>query len=135
MPSSSAPVPADAPPFDNLIASTGRLRILAALAAEPRLEFVQLRRRTRLTDGNLCTHARRLESAGFIAIEKEFRARKPVTHVRITPQGREALERHARELLEALGFEQTRKPPSASRESRVQEPQVRGEPDEDDWVD
>ena len=57
-----------AEPFDSVIASSGRLRILAALAAESRLEFVGLRKRTHLTDGNLATHARRLETAGFVTI-------------------------------------------------------------------
>ena len=93
--------------FDSVIASSGRLRILAALAAEPQLEFVHLRKRTQLTDGNLCTHTRRLESAGFVSVQKSFRDRKPVTQVRLTSQGRDALERHARELLNVLGMTST----------------------------
>ncbi len=93
--------------FDSVIASSGRLRILAALATEPELEFVHLRKRTQLTDGNLCTHTRRLESAGFVSVQKSFRDRKPVTEVRLTSQGRDALERHARELLDALGMTPT----------------------------
>ena len=93
--------------FDSVIASSGRLRILAALASEPQLEFVHLRKRTQLTDGNLCTHTRRLETAGFVSVEKSFRDRKPVTQVRLTSQGRDALERHARELLNALGMTPT----------------------------
>jgi hypothetical protein len=51
-------------PFDALVANPGRLRILTALVAEPRQEFVRLRERTRLTDGNLATHAKRLCGAG-----------------------------------------------------------------------
>ena len=90
--------------FDNVIASSGRLRILAALAIEPQLEFVHLRKRTHLTDGNLCTHTRRLETAGFVTVQKSFRDRKPVTKVSLTTQGRNALERHARELLSVLGM-------------------------------
>lgn len=93
--------------FDSVIASSGRLRILAALATEPQLEFVHLRKRTHLTDGNLCTHTRRLESAGFVSVQKSFRDRKPVTQVRLTSQGRDALERHARELLNVLGMTST----------------------------
>src|SRR5256885_15684406 len=129
------PPVADAPAFDSLIASSGRLRILTALAAEPRLEFVQLRRHARLTDGNLCTHARRLESAGFIAIEKEFRDRKPVTHVRLTPQGREALERHARELLAALGTRDDRQPASSPAIVTPAQPCPTDPAIEDDWID
>ena len=40
--------------FDPLVSNAGRLRILTALAEEPRGQaFVQLRSRTGLTDGNL----------------------------------------------------------------------------------
>src|SRR5947209_10948084 len=91
-------------PFDTLIASSGRLRILTALAAEPRMEmnFVQLRRQTGLTDGNLATHTRRLEAAGLVRIDKSFHDRKPVTQVQLTTPGRNALEAHAMQLLKAL---------------------------------
>jgi DNA-binding MarR family transcriptional regulator len=114
-------------PFESLIASPGRLRILTALAAEPRLEFVRLRQHTHLTDGNLATHARRLETAGLVSIEKTFRDRKPVTHVRLTDAGRHALERHARELLEALGVRR------AATEQPAYEP--RAAMLDDDWID
>src|SRR5918993_1168716 len=89
-------------PFDALVANPGRLRILTALATEPRQEFVRLRQRTRLTDGNLATHAKRLCGAGFIAIDKSIRAGKPVTSLELTAAGRAALENHAHHLLEAL---------------------------------
>jgi DNA-binding MarR family transcriptional regulator len=89
-------------PFEPLVANAGRLRILTALAAEPQQEFVRLRERTRLTDGNLATHARRLQGAGLIAIDKSIRAGKPVTRLELTLAGREALEAHARDLLAVL---------------------------------
>jgi DNA-binding MarR family transcriptional regulator len=114
--------------LDCLIASRGRLRILTALASEARIEFVRLRRQTSLTDGNLACHARRLESAGFVAVEKTFNGRKPVTHLRLTANGRSALERHARELLAALG--QPQRP--RERESLAV---PFAEAAADDWVD
>jgi DNA-binding MarR family transcriptional regulator len=89
-------------PFDPLVANAGRLRILTALAVEERQEFVSLRRRTQLTDGNLAAHARRLHSAGLIDIDKQFRAGKPVTSYLLTADGRRALEAHARRLVAAL---------------------------------
>ena len=81
---------ADVEMFDTLIASSGRLRILTTLASERRCEFVRLRRLTRLTDGNLATHTRRLETAGLVAVEKSFRDRKPITHMSLTADGRHA---------------------------------------------
>jgi DNA-binding MarR family transcriptional regulator len=88
--------------FDALVANAGRLRILSVLAAEGVAEFVTLRERTCLTDGNLSAHARRLEGAGLVASEKRFRDGRPVTSFRLTGAGREALERHARELMAVI---------------------------------
>ena len=90
-------------PFDALVANPGRLKILTALAVEERQEFVDLRRRTRLTDGNLAAHAKRLQAGGLIHIDKLFRDGKPVTRLSLTPGGRTALEAHAHTLLAALG--------------------------------
>jgi DNA-binding MarR family transcriptional regulator len=89
--------------IDALVANAGRLRIMAALAGSGRQEFVALRQSTRLTDGNLASHARRLHTAGFIQIDKQFRAGKPVTSFTLTPQGRRALESHVRHLMIAIG--------------------------------
>lgn len=88
--------------FDSLVANPGRLRILTALACEPQQEFVTLRNLTRLTDGNLSTHARRLAVGGLVSIQKSFRDGKPVTRIDLTPRGREALEHHAHNVLNAL---------------------------------
>jgi DNA-binding MarR family transcriptional regulator len=107
--------------FDALVANPGRLRILTALAAARRQPFVELRRQTGLTDGNLCTHARRLQSAGFIAIEKSIAAGKPLTTLELTPRGRDALTAHAHALLRCL------EAPAASV--------VEAPADEDDYVD
>jgi DNA-binding MarR family transcriptional regulator len=87
---------------DSLVANPGRLRILTALAVEPRQPFVVLRKQTGLTDGNLASHAKRLESAGLIGVEKTFENGKPVTTFVLTPEGRGALEAHARRVLAAL---------------------------------
>ena len=89
-------------PLDSIVANPGRLRILASLASEPSQEFVRLRQRTQLTDGNLSTHARRLQNAGLLAIDKSFRAGKPVTTITLTTQGRRALESHVQTLVAAL---------------------------------
>ena len=88
--------------FDSVVANAGRLRILAALAREREAEFVHLRDLTRMTDGNLSAHARRLADAGLISIEKRFREEKPVTAFRITQAGKYAIKAHAKELLAAV---------------------------------
>jgi DNA-binding MarR family transcriptional regulator len=120
--------------FDALVANAGRLTILTELAVEERQEFVDLRRRTRLTDGNLAAHARRLHSAGLIDIDKQFRAGKPVTTYLLTPEGRKALEAHARRLFAAIT--QRRTAPAGAEARAITSPAVAPEQTaEDEWVD
>src|SRR5262245_65432925 len=88
--------------FDPLVANPGRLRILTALAGQPRQAFVELRNQTGLTDGNRATHARRLQSAGLVTIEKSIAEGKPLTTLHLTPRGREALADHVQSLIEVL---------------------------------
>lgn len=104
MVSSYGAFPSDKPSmsFDAVVTNPGRLRILTALAVEERQEFVHLRRTTKLTDGNLAAHARRLESAGLVAIDKQFRDGKPVTSFALTHAGRSALEQHVRRVMAAI---------------------------------
>ncbi|MGB7158504.1 MAG: transcriptional regulator [Tepidisphaeraceae bacterium] len=118
-------------PFEPLVANPGRLRILTALATEPRQEFVRLRERTRLTDGNLATHAKRLHGAGLIAIDKSIRSGKPVTSLELTIAGREALEAHAQHLMSILH------PITPHAAEDVMDEPVATAPDDpaDDWVD
>lgn len=123
--------------FDPIVANAGRLQILAALAVEPSQEFVQLRRATQLTDGNLASHARRLGSAGLIAIDKRFRDGKPVTRFTLTGEGRKALETHTRRLISAIS--QRRLTPaidSTAHQPPAAEPApVPVEVEAEDWVD
>ena len=89
--------------FDPLVVNPGRLSILTALAAGAQgAEFVHVRRVTRLTDGNLASHARRLADGGLIDIQKQFRNGKPVTSYLLTPAGRDALAAHVRRVTAAV---------------------------------
>jgi DNA-binding MarR family transcriptional regulator len=74
-----------------------RLRIMAALVTlEPadEVDFTYLRDLLEVTDGNLGAHLRKLEEAGYIAINKLFVERKPRTFISATPEGRRAFEEH-----------------------------------------
>jgi DNA-binding PadR family transcriptional regulator len=46
---------------------------------------------TELTKGNLSSHLAKLESAGYINVEKTFVDKIPRTLYRLTPQGKAAL--------------------------------------------
>jgi DNA-binding MarR family transcriptional regulator len=65
-----------------------RLRIMAALVTlEPNdeVDFAYLRDLLEVTDGNLGAHLRKLEDAGYIAVNKTFVERKPRTYVSPPP--------------------------------------------------
>jgi DNA-binding MarR family transcriptional regulator len=82
-----------------------RLGVLSALAVTPSLSFADLKQTLGVTDGNLSIHARKLEDAQFIASEKTFQDRRPLTQYTLTPKGRAAFERylgHMEALIEAM---------------------------------
>lgn len=85
--------------LDELVHSRIRLAVLSILAAVDDAEFTYLRDEVKTTDGNLSTHLRKLEDAGYVQVEKGFRDRKPVTRYRMTDEGRAAF----REYVERLG--------------------------------
>lgn len=85
--------------LDRLVHSRIRLAVLSILAAVDDAEFTHLRDEVNTTDGNLSTHLRKLEDAGYVQVEKEFRDRKPVTRYRMTDEGRQAF----RDYVERLG--------------------------------
>ncbi len=82
------------PDLDKLIHERIRLGIVSALAVNESLTFNDLKTLLRTTDGNLSVHARKLEEAGYVSCAKSFDGRLPRTEYRLTPVGRQALERY-----------------------------------------
>jgi len=80
--------------LDRLIHERLRLGIVSALAVNERLTFNDLKRLLETTDGNLSVHARKLEDAEYIAVEKSFAGRVPRTEYRLTAAGKRALEKY-----------------------------------------
>jgi DNA-binding MarR family transcriptional regulator len=76
--------------LDRVIHEKGRLAIMSMLAANPELSFTDLRDTLGMTDGNLTTHIRTLQEAGYVAVAKSFRNRRPLTTCSLTPAGRKA---------------------------------------------
>lgn len=76
--------------LDRVIHERGRLAIMSMLAASPDLSFTELRDTLEMTDGNLTTHMRTLQEAGYVAIAKSYRNRRPLTTVALTTAGRKA---------------------------------------------
>ena len=83
--------------FNETIHQPVRLRIMAALVTlEPAddVDFTYLRDQLEVTDGNLGAHLRKLEEAGYIAVNKIFVERKPRTFVAATAAGRKVFQEH-----------------------------------------
>jgi len=80
--------------LDRIIHERVRLGIVSALALNESLTFNELKEFLALTEGNLSTHAQKLEVAGYVSCVKSFEGRIPCTKYRITAAGRQALERH-----------------------------------------
>jgi DNA-binding MarR family transcriptional regulator len=83
--------------LNETIHQTVRLRIMAALVTlEPKdeVDFIYLRDLLDVTDGNLGAHLRKLEEAGYIAVNKIFVERKPRTYVSATIEGRRVFQEH-----------------------------------------
>lgn len=78
--------------IDRTIHAPARLMILAFLAVVESADFTFLLNQTGLTRGNLSSHLSKLEEAGYISIEKEFVERIPRTLIRLTEDGRAAID-------------------------------------------
>ena len=87
---------------DRLIHEPARLMVVALLAAVKEADFQYLHQSTGLTKGNLSVHLSKLEEAGYIAIEKTFRGKYPLTVCRLSERGREVLDNYRKVIKAAL---------------------------------
>jgi DNA-binding MarR family transcriptional regulator len=76
--------------LDRVIHEKGRLAIMSMLAASPELSFTELRDALSMTDGNLTTHIRTLQEAGYVSVAKSFRNNRPHTSCSLTPAGKQS---------------------------------------------
>lgn len=76
--------------FDNRI----RLGIMSALMVNDDISFNELKSLIDVTDGNLASHLKGLEEAGFIKVQKGFIGRKTNTTYSSTKAGAQAFRQH-----------------------------------------
>lgn len=88
--------------IDRIIHEPARLMVVALLDAVEEADFKYLQEATGLTKGNLSVHLSKLEGAGYIAIEKTFRGKYPLTMCRMTKRGREVWEAYRKVIRAAL---------------------------------
>ena len=87
--------------IDRVIHEKGRLAIMSMLAASPELSFTELRDTLNMTDGNLTTHIRTLQEAGYVSVTKSFQNNRPLTTCAVTPSGKKAFTNYIN-LLESI---------------------------------
>jgi DNA-binding MarR family transcriptional regulator len=87
--------------LDRVIHEKGRLAIMSMLAASPELSFTELRDTLGMTDGNLTTHIRTLQQAGYVAVTKSVQNNRSLTTCSLTAAGRKAFAAHV-DLLEQI---------------------------------
>ena len=87
--------------LDRVIHEKGRLAIMSMLAASPELSFTELRDTLGMTDGNITTHIRTLQEAGYISVTKSFQNNRPLTTCALTAAGKKSFT-HYINLLERI---------------------------------
>jgi DNA-binding MarR family transcriptional regulator len=88
--------------LNRTIHAPARLMILALLSVIDTADFTFLMTQTNLTRGNLSTHLKKLEEAGYINVTKEFVERIPRTLIRLTYEGREAIQSYRDNMQQVL---------------------------------
>ena len=88
--------------LDQVIHASARLMVLVHLYVVESVDYVFLKNQTGLSWGNLATHLNRLEEAGYVAIEKGFKGKKPHTMIHLTKRGREAFKDYKQSMQQVL---------------------------------
>ena len=87
-----------------VIHSQLRLAIMTILLSVEEADFNYLKEKTEATAGNLSVQLEKLNTAGYIEVNKEFIGKKTHTTCRITHYGKVALEEYVEALKSYLKF-------------------------------
>jgi DNA-binding MarR family transcriptional regulator len=77
-----------------LLHSQLRLAVMSLLISVDSAEFTFLKEKTNSTAGNLSVQIDKLSEAGYIAVEKSFKGKKPLTTCKMTKKGLKAFEEY-----------------------------------------
>ena len=80
--------------LNGLLEHRVRLAACVLLSKHDAISFTGLKQVLGETDGSLGAHLRKLEESGYLAVEKTYRNRRPVTWYRLSESGRTSLKRH-----------------------------------------
>jgi len=111
--------------IDKLVHEPARLMIMSYLYVTDSVDAVFLIKQTGLTWGNLSAHLRRLESAGYIEIKKEFIGKKPHTMISLADGGKSAFEAYRANMKQVLKATPAKQPQKAQKPKRQAGPQAK----------
>lgn len=80
--------------LDRVIHEKGRMAIMSLLAASAELSFTDLKTALEMTDGNLTTHIRTLQEAGYVVVSKSFKNSRSLTLCSLTADGQKAFTKY-----------------------------------------
>jgi len=84
--------------LDRIVHEPARLKVMMILSGVDRADFNFLLSTLALTNGNLSRHIEKLESAGYINVNKTFKGRIPNTSYQLTKKGLKTLTQYWKEL-------------------------------------
>ena len=85
-----------------LLHSELRLAVMSILVGVDEADFVYIRKQTGATAGNLSVQLDKLSEAGYIAMEKGFKGKKPCTTCRVTEAGISAFSEYVAALMDYI---------------------------------
>lgn len=85
-----------------LLHSELRLAVMSILVGVDEADFVYIRKQTGATAGNLSVQLDKLSEAGYIAVEKGFKGKKPCTTCRVTESGISAFSEYVAALMDYI---------------------------------
>ena len=85
-----------------LLHSELRLAVMSILVGVDEADFVYTRKQTGATAGNLSVQLDKLSEAGYIAVEKGFKGKKPCTTCRVTEAGISAFSEYVAALMDYI---------------------------------
>lgn len=95
--------------IDKLIHEPARLAVMALLYVVESADFTFIINQTGLTYGNLSAHISKLESAGYVELQKGYKAKRPNTTLKLTPLGRKSFNDYVRMMQQMFGDFPTKK--------------------------
>ena len=88
--------------INQIVHAPARMNILALLYVVTSLDYVFLKNQTGLSWGNLATHLKKLEEAGYVTVQKGYQGKKPQSIIKLTMKGRNAFQEYKKNLQQVL---------------------------------